>query len=123
MPLMLEYVSKLKGQPHATVCALVTLSTLVCAAERASRQADQILIRQVAEWLASEDMRSMQHLQLHKQLVMVVANIIDLAGAAAASIAQQLFQCLMHLRGHTPDEEDADLIQRVCLLCYVLTLV
>eukprot|EP00892_Ulva_mutabilis_P000660 jgi/Ulvmu1/10595/UM065_0049.1 len=121
MPLMLEYVSTLRGQPNATVCALVTLSSLARAAGRACRQPTQEHLKQMAEWLASEEVRSLPHAQLQRQLVVVVANIIELAGPAVEPVGERLFHILMHLRGHGSDEYTQELTeqsqQKLALFC------
>lgn len=104
MPLMLEHIATLKGQPNATVCALVTMSGLSLAAARASRPVRREHLELVAEWLASEDMRSLQHPELQRQLAMVVSNVIDLAGSSVTFVSKPLFHSLMHLQGHALDE-------------------
>lgn len=114
MPLILEYVSTLKAQQNATVCALVAMSGLALAAGRASKPVRMEHLEQMAEWLASEEMRSMQHVELQRQLVMVVANVIDLAGPAVVKVAKPLFHSLVHLQGHDFDSYTINQIQVVC---------
>ena len=114
MPLILEYVSTLKAQQNATVCALVAMSGLALAAGRASKPVRMEHLEQMAEWLASEEMRSMQHVELQRQLVMVVANVIDLAGPAVIEVAKPLFHSLVHLQGYDFDSYTINQIQVVC---------
>jgi len=122
MPLMMDYVSTLKGQPNATVCALVTMSGLARAAGRAMRQSCPAHLDRTAAWLASEEMRALQHVQLRRQLVMVVANVIDLAGPSVVAVAKELFHSLMHLKSRELDEYTSELIQMVRFFFYALVL-
>lgn len=115
MPLILDYASSLKGQPNSTVCALATMAGLEIAAAKARQPLPADLLSRASQWLCSEDMRSLQHPDLQRQMVMVTGNLIDLAGSAAADVAEPLFHCLMHLQGqHGLDVYTMEQIAAVC---------
>lgn len=120
MPLILDYAAALKGQPNSTVCALATLAGLEIAAAKAQQPLPAELLQRAAQWLCSEDMRSLQYQDLQRQMVMVASNLIELAGPAAQDVAEPLFHCLMHLQGqHGLDSYTKDQIFAVCpgLIC------
>lgn len=115
MPLMLDYAASLKGQPNSTVCALATLAGLEIAAAKAQQPLPVDLLQGASQWLCSEDMRSLQQQDVQRQMVMVASNLIDLAGPAAADVAEPLFHCLMHLQGqHALDSYAMEQIAAVC---------
>lgn len=115
MPLILDYAASLKGQPNSTVCALATMAGLEIAAANAQQPLPRDMLKRASEWLSSEDMRSLQHRDLQRQMVMVTSNLIDLAGPAVAGVAEPLFHCLMHLQGqHGLDSYTMQQIAAVC---------
>jgi hypothetical protein len=115
MPLILDYVKTLYGQPNATVCALAAMAGLEIAAAKAQQPLPEDLLKEASKWISSEEMRSLQQSDLHRQMVMVTSNLIDLAGPAVASVAEQLFHCLMHLQGqHGLDAYTREQIDEVC---------
>lgn len=110
---MLEYAHTVKKQPSATICVLVTMAGLALAAHKAQRPVRADHMASLSQWLASEETRSFQLAQVQRQLVMVVANVIDLAGPLVAEVAQQIFHVLLHLQGQDLDDYTKEQIVEV----------
>lgn len=79
--------------------ALVILSALSHAAFKAKRLLHGPLLRDFAQWATSKQLRAIDNVAAQRQLVMVVANMVDLAGSGVQDVAEQLFHILLHLHG------------------------
>jgi hypothetical protein len=91
--------------PNHVTGALVILASITHSSCQAQKTLDAHLLETIAAWLSSEEIRSVNHAGMQRQLVMVVANLVDLVGGAATGVAQQLFHVLLHLQGS--DQLDA----------------
>ena len=96
---MLDHIGTAAGGTAITGC-LVILSSISHAALTAGTALDPALLRKFADWVTSESIRSVDHLAMQRQLVMVVANMVDLGGAAVKEVAEQLLHVLLHLQGN-----------------------
>lgn len=78
----------------------MVLTSITHAASNAHKKLDDKLLSKMATWLASEDVRSVVHATTQRQLVLVVANLVDLAGESCQAVAEPLFHVLLHLQGN-----------------------
>jgi hypothetical protein len=99
MPLLLDHISTLATAPAITGC-LVILAAVTHAAYTAETTLDSYLLQQFAAWVSSETVRSLDHAAMQRQLVMVVANVVDLGRGGVKDVSEQLLHVLLHLQGN-----------------------
>ena len=84
---MLDHVGCTAAAAAITGC-LVILASLTHAAFAAGKALDAHLLQQFAAWVASEHVRGLENAAMQRQIVMVVANVVDLGGDGVHSVAE-----------------------------------
>ena len=113
LPMLLDHAGTQASVTSITSC-LVILAALSHAAFKANRSLPGPLLQHFAQWAASEQMRACSHSAAQRQLVMVVANMVDLSHECVHDVAEPLFHILLHLQGNAQlDEYTQQQIQKV----------
>ena len=113
LALILDSVTASKQTPGQLANLLVVLAALLHSAAASKQAIDSALLCSLADWLASEQVRSVEHAPMQRQLVMAVANLVDVAGDGAAAIGQPLLHILLHLQASRQDSYMAELVLEV----------
>ena len=105
LPSVLEHAEGAKATPSQRANALVVLGGLLYGARAAGGALSKSELSAVTAVVSSEGVRGTDHVGVRRQMLAVVANVVELCGSQCASVVRELYLVLLQLQAAKGDPE------------------
>jgi dynein assembly factor 5 len=105
LPSVLEHAEGAKAPPSQRANALVVLGGLLHGARAAAGGLSIAELSAVTSVVTSEGVRGADHVGVRRQMLSVVANVVDLCGPQCGGVARELYLVLLQLQAARADPE------------------